>query len=625
MTLLTLATRNVRHHARNYAAFFFSSAFAVWLFFLYGSLLFHPSFSAEVLGELIGTTLTGVEVMVALFAVMFIAYAHSAFLKARQREIGLLTLLGMRPGELARTVHYENMIIGGAATVAGVAIGVVSNKLFFLLIGNLLDLKEPVPFHLSPEAVLITFTMFTLIFALISLLTQRGLGRKAVAAVLREAVKPKRPPVLSGWRAALCLLAFGAAFALAAGWVDVNPNQSLLWVMLLLGVGSFLLIGQAGVGLLRLLQRNRAVYWRHINLITLSQLAYKVRDNARILFMVSMLSTVAMFAVGILYHAYQRSEEQAVRDNPLAVMLVGAPGGLTPDDVAAALREDGVAAAQSARLEALAMRVDSEPRPWLTVPASGFAEWLRLTDTAVPDLPAPGQALLVSWWRGRYRNRTGVTVGGADLEIRSRMEEATVFNHHSLTGTVLVVHDTTFADLAARLGARQSVTLHGFRLADWRDSEGAAERLTAGLAGPEQRDFTATVHELKRFQQQYGITLFLGGFISLLFLLAAGNMLYFKLFTDLVEDRRQFQALFKVGIRPAEIRRVISIQTFLLFFVPLVLASLQATVLLNMVSTWLESNIWPAVWTVIGGYAALFGAYYLVTRRTYAGAVLTGR
>lgn len=42
MTLLHLAWRNVRHQARNYAAFFLSSAFAAWMFFLYGSLLLHP-------------------------------------------------------------------------------------------------------------------------------------------------------------------------------------------------------------------------------------------------------------------------------------------------------------------------------------------------------------------------------------------------------------------------------------------------------------------------------------------------------------------------------------------------------------------------------------------------------
>jgi hypothetical protein len=42
LSLISLAVKNLRHNSRSYAAFFLSSTFAVWMFYLFGSLVDHP-------------------------------------------------------------------------------------------------------------------------------------------------------------------------------------------------------------------------------------------------------------------------------------------------------------------------------------------------------------------------------------------------------------------------------------------------------------------------------------------------------------------------------------------------------------------------------------------------------
>jgi hypothetical protein len=111
--------------------------------------------------------------------------------------------------------------------------------------------------------------------------------------------------------------------------------------------------------------------------------------------------------------------------------------------------------------------------------------------------------------------------------------------------------------------------------------------------------------------------------VGLLFILAIGNMLYFGLFTQLAEDKRQFQALYKLGLAADGVRRTVSTQTAILFFVPFLVGLAHAAAILQMFTLQSQAlSIWSPVLAVAVAYGLLLGGYYLVTRRTYVRALL---
>jgi len=78
--------RNVTRNKRTYAAYFFSSAFSVLIFFVYALFIFHPGIKKGV------TAITAVELMKAaemimyVFSFLFVLYSVSTFLKSRKKE-----------------------------------------------------------------------------------------------------------------------------------------------------------------------------------------------------------------------------------------------------------------------------------------------------------------------------------------------------------------------------------------------------------------------------------------------------------------------------------------------------------------------------------------------------------
>lgn len=104
-----------------------------------------------------------------------------------------------------------------------------------------------------------------------------------------------------------------------------SPAERFLPYLGLLLVGTNLLFTQGTVALLRLLKRRPGIYYRNVNLMIIAQLVYKVRDHARILFMVSMLTTGVLIAAGLFYTSYRETEARAVQAMPVHLMLAESP------------------------------------------------------------------------------------------------------------------------------------------------------------------------------------------------------------------------------------------------------------------------------------------------------------
>ncbi|MEW6524315.1 MAG: FtsX-like permease family protein [Bacillota bacterium] len=642
MTLLDVAWKNVRHQAHGYAAYFLSSSFAVWLFYLYAALLANPGLPNEPVTR---SVMTAVLYLVAIFGLVFVLYSHSAFLKVKQKQLGLMTLLGMEPNQVARLVHYENGILGTGAVTTGLVLGTISSKLFFLGIGRALGLEQPIPFRFSLGATLLTTAVFAVIFAGVSLYGQFQVWRLPVVELIRGAVCPKVPPGFSWWLVAVCLLSLGTSYGLVLTANANTVQRRLLPAMGLLLLGTYLLFAQGSVACLAVIRRNRRLYYQRTNLLTVSQLVYRMHDNARVLFASTILATLVMTVVGLYSGAFNILEQQALRYSPLHVMLVGTPGEVGPERVRQVLSAHGLELAGEAQVLALQAALQHQTAGGFTIhtqglvlPLSGANRWLEtlLREPALalqvgqvaqlvdPALAGAPEATV------RVGIGVGTSSGRAESHVTFPVVERRVVRAFNLSESVVVLDDSTFEALFGEYGPSHGTELYAWQLADWRVSQAAVHQLEreidpdyapgAGQTG--SRQLTATVEFYDQARQGAGYLLFLGCFLGLLFFLAAGNLLYFKLFTDLYEDRRQYATLHKVGVGVDEVRRVVGTQTFLLFFTPLAVATIHAGVALKVLGDLLASaSLYGPALVVVASYGVLQMIYLAAVGRAYTRAL----
>lgn len=137
---------------------------------------------------------------------------------------------------------------------------------------------------------------------------------------------------------------------------------------------------------------------------------------------------------------------------------------------------------------------------------------------------------------------------------------------------------------------------------------------------------SAQYHDFKtqydNVQEMISLTMFIGMFISLLFFIASGSMIYFKLFTELQEDQTQFKALTRIGMTRNEIQKIVVTQAGIIFFVPCIVGIAHALIALKALDNLLMLSNWSYSFVVIGVYIMMQTIYFLVTCRDYVKSVL---
>jgi putative ABC transport system permease protein len=637
MTFREFALKNVRGSWHRYVAFFLSCVFSVMIFFIFADFIYHPS---VVNGSIraaakVRKGLVACEYIILIFSFFFVMYSHSAFLKSRKKEFGLLSLFGMTRRQMNKMVLYENTVIAVLSIVCGILLGALFSKLFLMTMTQLLQVDSPIPFQLVPKALGVTALGFFLVFELISLFTLFRMRKTQIVMMLKAAKQPKALPVYSRWLVMLSVVCLGVGYALAYRMTVNTLMIYMLPVLFLTIFGSYFLFTQASVAVFRRLQRSKAFYYRQTNLLTVSQLIFKMKDNARMFFMVSLLSAVVLTAACTMYVFDQSAKSQLTDHIPQTVGYLesGGMGGhpvLDPDKVRQILKEDGVGLAYESKMSGISIllniKLGSKPSAIETmiVSESDYNRQMGQLGKKGRAEVAANHAVFIFPF---LESKTVYFKKGDALEVKAggqmRRFEADGQQNVSLmtvSGSMqswLVVDDAQFAELYGQTPDSEKLTAYGFELNNWVGTAETVTKIRAQVPESGNRLFTERVHSYLELKQTSALTMFIGLFVSILFFIAAGSMIYFKLFTELQEDQLLYNSLARMGVPAAELKRIVTTQMSLIFFVPFLVGSVHAAFALKALGNLLVASVWQYGALVVALFFAMQAIYFLLTRRSY--------
>jgi putative ABC transport system permease protein len=124
--------------------------------------------------------------------------------------------------------------------------------------------------------------------------------------------------------------------------------------------------------------------------------------------------------------------------------------------------------------------------------------------------------------------------------------------------------------------------------------------------------------------QVLSLTLFVGIFICVLFFVAAGSVIYFKMFTELQGEQAMYRSLLRIGLSEREMRSVVGRQLMLIFFIPFFVGSVHTAFAMKALGNVLMSNIWGYALTVLAIYFLMQTVYYMLAKRMYFREIVKG-
>ena len=642
-----LALSGIHKNRSIYYPYILTAVLTTAMMYIMGSL---QNVTTDYSGTLAFSLQLGI-VVTSVFSVIFLFYTNSFLMRRRKKEFGLYNILGMEKRHLTRLIFWETVLMLLISLLLGLAAGILLDKLMHLLLSHLVGQAVSLTFAVSPGAMRYTALLISVTFGLILLNSVRQVYFARPVELLRSAEVGEREPKARWFIALLGLIALGTGYWLSATVKDAGAMILFFFVAVLLVIaGTYLLFTAGSVTLLKALRKNRRYYYKPDHFISVSGMIYRMRQNAVGLANVCVLCTmvlVMVFSTLSLWLGMEDTLNSSIRA-----------------DIDVRSKSTDIAALEAAVDEALQQAGASRENTWTyrylsfsALPAKdGFVTPASFTESdmliaspatfqvlvledynrmlGLSETLAPGEALL-ECSRGSLEGDT-LRLLDETFTIKKRISDglgagqalASIYDYYCLVVDSMDTlsrldrqQQALYGDLSSSVSTTMSFTLVPA-------SEELSRTVGTLLRGRAEADGFTSVAERSELEENllalYGGLLFVGLFLGLLFTMAMILIIYYKQITEGYEDRERYRIMRKVGLSRREIRRSISSQILIVFFLPLAAAGLHVTFAFPGIVTMFRALSMTNVTLIAGcalgsfaGFAVLYGAVYLLTARVY--------
>ena len=596
--------------------------------------------------------------VIAVFSCVFLFYTNSFLIRRRKKEFGLYNILGMEKKHIGRILIWESIIVAAGSLMVGLSAGVLFSKLAELGLCNIM--KQPVSFALffSMTAVKRTVGSFLIIFFLIFLNALRQVRFSNAISLMKSEAVGEKPPK-ANWvlgLAGVALLAF--AYYIAVSIKD--PISAILFffvAVLMVIVGTYLCMIAGSVVLCRLLQKNKKYYYKADHFVSTSSMVYRMKRNGAGLASIYILATMVLVMISSTASLYfgnedalrtqfpreitfsgkivelEDMEEDKINDLENTICELAKQYGMEPQNILTYRQAVVTGALSDGTVEVDPTKVESKWNKGLdslvqffVIPLSDYNRMMHGNETLEDDevlffsdevnykLPT------ISFNRGktfRIKPTQSKFVGGSGAmevteiaylvvkDLPDAMSELYgMVNGYG--GSVMDMEWIYYFDTGMEGEALQEA-FEALRT-DFRQNVNCNFRLLIESRENNRTDFFAS----------FGGLFYLGIILSIVFIVAAVLIIYYKQVSEGYEDQARFDIMKKVGMTGKEIRKSINSQLLTVFYLPLLFAGMHICFAFPMIRKLLLlfglANVWLFAGVTLLCFA-VFAVFYAVTYR----------
>ena len=610
-----LAVSNLIKNRKLYYPFALAVLLAVTVTYLFYSLTFNPKIAEIRGGTTIQATLGFGMFVVTLASAIIVLYANSFVMKNRSKELGIYGMLGLEKRHLISMTFKELVVFGILTVGAGIGIGALFDKLIFAFLLKLMKLKVELVATFQMNVVIAVLVVFGLIFLGLMFLNALRIARMNALQLSREKASGEKKGRFLPLQTILGSISLGIGYYLALTVKDPLTALTTFFLAVLLVIfGTYLLFNAGITVFLQILKKNKKYYYQPNNLISVSNLIFRMKKNAVGLATIAILSTMVLVTMSAATSIFNASESFKKVLNPHDFGVSGQ--NVEKEDLDKLLSQFASDKGYSVK-EKEVLRYSN----------FGIAnqEGTKLTIFEKGQNRVQPKTVFMVFDQKDYENMTGqkLSLSGNEVGLFAKNDglkgqKALTLNDHQFsvkeefTKDFIVNHvPNQFNILTADYNYLVVPNLQAF-LDQFPDSA-IYNQFYGGMnvinVSEEEQLKVAEEYEkyLNQFNAQldtegsyvYGTNLadassqmsalfggvfFIGIFLSIIFMVGTVLVIYYKQISEGYEDRERFIILQKVGLDQKQIKQTINKQVLTVFFLPLLFAFIHLAFAYHMLS-----------------------------------------
>ena len=556
--------------------------------------------------------------IVALSSGIIVLYANSFVMKNRSKELGLYSVLGLEKRHLFSMILKETMIMGFVTLLLGIGVGALFDKLIYAFLQRLIGESTGLVSTFQVMTIPIVLVIFACIFSLLVLINGFRLLRLNPLQLTKDGLKGEKKGRFLVIQTFLGLGSMGYGYYLALSVQNpVIAIMSFFLAVLLVILGTYLLFNAGTTVVLQLLKKKKNYYYKPNNMISISNLVFRMKKNAVGLATIAILSSMVLVTLVGAASIYAGKKDYLASATPHDYSVAGNKVDLTStkklmDDF---LIKTGEQANEEVAVSYLLFGIKNQETNKLTVftknerkvvPKSIVLVFSQETFKQLTgkELNLSSNQIALYTKNKTLKTQKSLSIDSKNYQIHRQLGDfinkkiPNIYKIIVSDYSYLVVPDIKIFESSMKGTSIAQATYVGVNVKDpTHDAKKNSDLLdqmtdkeTQQLAGQTTGVSQSYLTANSRYDAEgmvngfVGGTFFIGIFLSIIFMLGTVLVIYYKQISEGYEDRERFVILQKIGLDDLQVKQTIRKQVLTVFFLPLIFAFIHLAFAYHMIS-----------------------------------------
>lgn len=563
-----------------------------------------------------------------VFLVVFLIYFNNFFVKKRSQDLGVLAILGFSKRELTKLLTLENLVILVLSYLVSLLLGPTLYFLAVLVITHLLDLTMEVQWFITVKEIIESLGILVVVFLINFITNGIIIAKQSLIEFVNFSKKAEKKIRIRKVRAIIAITALLLSYVLCLTTVFSSTRKMLLSVgmvpislliIILVILGSIFTIRYGLTFVISFLKEKKKRLYRPLSNIIYPKFNYRIATKNKLLTVLGGLLTLTVSVTGIMVMLYAYSLNGIERLTPSAIEynVESENGQVNVTNIL----ENG----QVSLVDINLLRLNTNPEVTITesgqtipyfdiINYSDYKELMKAQGRKNSIEGSESLPLLINYFPTEISlGKTFNLENAYDVTVK-QVSTNNVFSF-STSVTTLVVSDKLYAKLSSRFPEKK-MTIRTFNGDSIRSSETFYNQFSTvpDVISSYSREHTVKTANIATY-------IFIT-FLSILFIICTGSILYFTSLIEIMENKEEYSYLSKLGYSKKMINRIVGYEIGILFLIPVLIGIINGSMLLIFykylfMDTLVAGNIiMLSLLLFLFFFLIIYGTFYLLTLRS---------
>lgn len=563
-----------------------------------------------------------------VFLVVFLIYFNNFFVKKRSQDLGVLAILGFSKRELTKLLTLENLVILVLSYLVSLLLGPTLYFLAVLVITHLLDFTMEVQWFITVKEIIESLGILVVVFLINFITNGVIIAKQSLIEFVNFSKKAEKKISIRKVRAIIAITALLLSYVLCLTTVFSSTRKMLLSVgmvpislliIILVILGSIFTIRYGLTFVISFLKEKKKRLYRPLSNIIYPKFNYRIATKNKLLTVLGGLLTLTVSVTGIMVMLYAYSLNGIERLTPSAIEynVESENGQVNVTNIL----ENG----QVSLVDINLLRLNTNPEVTITesgqtipyfdiINYSDYKELMKAQGRKNSIEGSESLPLLINYFPTEISlGKTFNLENAYDVTVK-QVSTNNVFSF-STSVTTLVVSDKLYAELSSRFPEKK-MTIRTFNGDSIRSSETFYNQFSTvpDVISSYSREHTVKTANIATY-------IFIT-FLSILFIICTGSILYFTSLIEIMENKEEYSYLSKLGYSQKMINRIVGYEIGILFLIPVLIGIINGSMLLIFykylfMDTLVAGNIiMLSLLLFLFFFLIIYGTFYLLTLRS---------